>query len=79
VARAVAAAVAVVEVQLEVVEAGNLQVQARADEPGFDVAFTELVGAGQEHVLDRAEVEVVAAHLGQRQTRAVLAVQRIGA
>ncbi|MOA32445.1 hypothetical protein D3C78_1536650 [compost metagenome] len=54
VARAVAFGVTVVEVQLEVVEARDGQVEARADQVRLGVVFTELVGHGQQDVLDRA-------------------------
>ena len=56
-AGAIAFGEALVEVQLEVIEAGHVQVEARADQVGLGVAFAELVGHGQQHVFDWAELK----------------------
>src|SRR5690606_37137067 len=66
--------VTTVEVQLEVVGAGNGQVEARADQLVLDVAFAELVGGGQQHVGHRAGGQAGAGQLAEGQARGEFAV-----
>ncbi|MCY1178564.1 hypothetical protein D9M73_189180 [compost metagenome] len=59
--------VTLVEVQLEVVEARDCQVETRTDQVGLGIALTKLVGHGQQHVLDRAELQLLVKDLAERQ------------
>ncbi|MCY1535421.1 hypothetical protein D9M68_708260 [compost metagenome] len=70
---------AVVEVQLEVVEAGDVEVEARAEQVVLHAVLAALVGGGEQHVLDRAERQVGAADLAERQARGNLAVVGVAA
>ncbi|MCY1444138.1 hypothetical protein D9M71_605910 [compost metagenome] len=74
VTRAAAVGLPVVEVDLEIVEAGNRQVEARTDQVGLDVAFTELVGHRQQHVGHRTELDLLVEDLAEGQARLELAV-----
>ena len=65
VTRATAFGVALVEVQLEVVEPGNRQVETRTDQVGLGIALTELVRHGQQHVFDRAEFDLLVEDFAQ--------------
>nr|AAK50296.1 MutT-like protein [Pseudomonas sp. ADP] len=64
-----------VGIELEVIEAGDVQVDRRADQVGLDVVFTEPVGGGDQHVLDRPEGEVGTGDLAQREARAEFAIE----
>src|SRR5690554_6861310 len=66
--------VAVVGVQLQVVEAGYRQVEARAEQVVLDVTTAALVGAGQQDVGDGAELDFATTDLAEGQTRSDLAV-----
>ncbi|CAI8924847.1 MutT-like protein [Priestia megaterium] len=74
VTRAAAFGVTLVEVQLEVVETRNRQVETRTDQVRLGIAFTELVRHGQQHVLDRAELQFLVEDFAKRQARADFAV-----
>ncbi len=65
------------EVQLEIVEAGDRQVEARTNQVGLDIAFAELIGHSQQHVLDRAKFDFAVEYLAQRQARGELAVNAV--
>src|SRR5690606_24734968 len=65
---------AIVSVQLQVVEAGNGQVEAGPEKVVFDVTAAALIGAGQQDVGDRAECEFLSADLAEGQARGDLAI-----
>ncbi|MNF67317.1 hypothetical protein D3C84_491270 [compost metagenome] len=69
-----AVGLAVVEVQLEVVEAGQLQVEARAEQVVLVAVLATLVGGGQQHVADGAEFQLPVEQLAEGQSRGDLTV-----
>ena len=66
--------VAAVEVQREIVEPRHGKVKSRADQVGFAVPFAVLVSHGQQHILDRAELEFLIEDFAERQAWAEFAV-----
>ncbi|MNS36772.1 hypothetical protein D3C72_689700 [compost metagenome] len=59
--------VTIIEVQLEVIETRNGQVETRTDQVRLGVVFAELIRHGQQHVLDRAELQLLVKDLAERQ------------
>src|SRR5690606_7855633 len=61
-------------VQQQVLEAGHGEIAARSDQAVLDVITAAIVGAGQQHVGDGAELEFATTDLAEGQTRSDLAV-----